>query len=135
MYRNLEMNTLEGEIWKHIKDFEGLYEVSNLGRIKSLINKRIDKRGWSYKCTPRILKQSFTTTGYLKVKLNHKDYKVHRLVAFAFLDKVEGKEIINHKDCNKLNNKVENLEWCNHKENAEHAYKMDCFSHIKHFDK
>lgn len=121
MYRNLEFNSLENEIWKSIPSFENKYEVSNLGRVKTLINKRIDKNGIIYSKKPKILKQSFTSTGYLQVTLQHKKYKVHRLVAMAFIPKQLNKNIINHKDFNRLNNKVENLEWCTPKENVEHA--------------
>lgn len=121
MYRNLESNSLENEIWKPIPNFENKYEVSNLGRVKTLINKRIDKNGIVYSKKPKIMKQSFSTTGYLFVRLEKRPYKVHRLVAMAFIPKPNNKNIINHKDFNPLNNKVENLEWCTQKENVEHA--------------
>ena len=109
------------EIFRDIQGYEGLYQVSNLGRVKSLLK-------------GKILKQADTTTGYKKVKLcngNKKDYKIHRLVAYAFIPLVEGKEIINHKDGNPLNNIVNNLEWCTQKENVIHALKTGLKKTIK----
>jgi len=100
------------EIWKKIKEYEGIYEVSNKGRIKN---------------TEKILKPSTATTGYKKIELSRngkrKSYKVHRLVALMFLgENPSGKTIINHKDGNPINNHVENLEWCNQSYNMQHAY-------------
>lgn len=96
------------EIWKDIKDYENLYQVSNLGNVKSL---RTNKN----------LYYSKTTKGYLKAGL-YKNGKrkmcfVHRLVAEAFILNTNNKSCVNHKDCNILNNNVSNLEWCTHKEN------------------
>lgn len=109
------------EIWKDISGFEGHYQVSNLGNVRSLV-------GWNgHKTVERkkVLKPSMTTTGYWKVKLvkdgARKDYRIHRLVALSFLEKEDGKDVVNHKDGNKLNNDVQNLEWCTQKENIDHA--------------
>ena len=95
--------------------------MSNLGNVRSLV-------GWNgHKMIERkkILKPSMNTTGYCKVKLvkdgTRKDYRIHRLVADAFLEREEGREFVNHKDGDKLNNNVQNLEWCTHKENMNHA--------------
>lgn len=100
------------ELWHDVLGFEGLYQISNFGRVKS-------KRG-------KILKP-YLQNGYLRIGLYKnqeiKGIYIHRLVITAFIPKVEGKNIINHKDGNKLNNYVENLEWCNYSENIEHAYK------------
>lgn len=117
MYKNLNYKNIDNEIWKDIKGFENLYQVSNLGRVRSVFTKKKDKNGKIYNHKPIILKQSFTSTGYLKVRLNNKDYKVHRLVAYAFLKEEPNRNIINHKDFNPLNNKVENIEWCTQREN------------------
>ena len=99
------------EEWRDIKGFEGLYQVSNLGRVKNakgLIKKpTMDKRGY--------FRLSLWEDG------KSKGFGVHRLVAEAFVDKVEGKDCINHKNCNKHDNRAENLEWCTYKENSEHA--------------
>lgn len=105
------------EVWKDIKGYEGLYQISNLGRVKSLprqykkrfLNKEIIK-------VPTKLPK-----GYLKVGLSKngkvKYYFIHRLVAEMFINKVDGKECVNHKDCNPSNNRVDNLEWCSYIEN------------------
>lgn len=110
------------EVWKDIKGYEGFYQISNIGRVKSLV-------GWNrhrYIQRELILKQTMSTTGYLKVELKkdgkRKSIKVHRLVASAFLDNPEGKKTVNHKDGNKTNNEVSNLEWNTHSENINHAF-------------
>ena len=105
------------EIWKDIKGYEGLYQVSNLGRVRSyqrnkqgrLVNQYYDKRGYK---VVTISKQS-------KLKL----CKVHRLVAQAFIPNPEGKPQVNHIDENKGNNCVDNLEWCDNKYNARYGTK------------
>lgn len=92
------------EIWKDIKDYEGLYQVSNLGRVKSFVHKK-----------ERILKLRFTGRYYqaeLYKNKNSKSYSVHRLVAEAFIPNPDKLPCINHKDENKSNNHVDNLEWC-----------------------
>lgn len=109
------------EIWKPVCGYEGLYEVSNFGRVKSL-------KGWNgkhYIEREKILKQGFTTTGYKRVDLvknkQRKTLKVHRLVITAFQGEDKERQIVNHIDGNPINNKLENLEWCTQKENIEHA--------------
>ena len=100
------------EEWKDIEGYEGLYKVSNLGRIYSTIS-------------GKVLKKSLHKTGYRVVSL-HKDMKtvvcyVHRLVANAFLPKEEGYYEINHKDEDKSNNAVDNLEWCDRQYNVAYG--------------
>lgn len=108
------------EIWKDIKGYEGLYQVSNLGRVKSF---KTNKRKYEYKYMSLVIDKK----GYLTVSLcgNHKrkTYKVHRLVSQAFIPNQEGKTQVNHIDGNKQNNRVDNLEWCTNGENGIHAYK------------
>jgi hypothetical protein len=103
------------EEWRPIPAYEGLYEVSNLGRVKSL--RRTVKRGISYNTVPeRILKPFPHRDGYELVKLcknsNEKTVKVHRLVAESFLNNPRDLPEVNHKDENKGNNNSDNLEWC-----------------------
>ena len=98
------------EIWCDIDGYEGLYQISNKGRVKSL-----------YKGSERILKLWDNGRGYLRVYLTKENtskyIRVHRLVARAFIPNPENKPQVNHKDENKLNNCVENLEWSTAKEN------------------
>ena len=105
------------EIWKDVVSYEGFYEVSNLGRIR---NKR----------TKNLLTSYINEHGYCVIGLyNRKSsktvhYRVHRLVAYAFIGNPDKKRTVNHADGNKQNNCVENLEWATHKENLEHARRM-----------
>lgn len=109
------------EIWKNIKEFENYYQISNLNRVKSLA--RYDKRG--YRIKERILKLQVNNAGYFSVNLwvncKHKTCLMHRLVAEAFIPNFDNKPQINHRDGGKLNNRVNNLEWCTAKENITHA--------------
>ena len=116
------------EIWKDVKGYEGLYQVSNLGRIKSFNG----YDGHKYIRREKILnpyKQKSGENYYRSVvKLiknkNSKDYKVHRLVAKAFIPNPNNLPVINHIDGNPLNNRIDNLEWCTQKHNVEHAINM-----------
>ena len=104
----------EIEIWKDIPDYKGLYQVSNLGRIKSL-----------YFGKERILKTHKDKYGYLISHLHNnskgKTHFVHRLVALAFIPNPENYPMINHKDESRDNNCVENLEWCDCKYNLNYG--------------
>ena len=113
------------EIWKPIKDFEGSYEISNLGNVKSLGRYCYCKSKEKPNLFKgKILKQRFDKYGYLIVNLkkNQKSHirKVHRLVAIAYIDNKNNYTNINHKDGIKTNNNVNNLEWCTVKENTQH---------------
>lgn len=115
------------EEWKSIKDYEGLYEISNLGNVKSLIKNRLLK--------PWMHKKGYMVVTLTKAK-KHKHFFVHRLVASAFLESKELTTEVNHIDGNKHNNCAENLEWCGDFENREHAYntklrKMEVFIKVK----
>lgn len=102
------------EIWKDVKDFEGLYQVSSLGRLK-----HFSRNGWN------ILKNTNKTGWYFNVVLHsknaNKSVKLHRLVAETFIPNPKNLPQVNHKDMNKQNNCVENLEWCSNKQNIQHA--------------
>ena len=106
------------EIWKDIQGYEGMYQVSSHGRVKSLNYNKTGLEG--------ILNPNNNGKGYLQVYLtkNKKSKKVliHRLVAQAFLYKPTDKNYVNHKDGNKSNNNVNNLEWCTRSENQQHAF-------------
>lgn len=117
--RNLMLNPdLENEIWKDVVGYEGLYRISNLGRVRSIV------RGGRIN---RILSQTTHRQGYKEIKLSKngtcKSFLVHRLVAEAFIPNPFYKETVNHKDGNKSNNNVQNLEWATIGENIRHAYK------------
>lgn len=117
------------EIWKAIKDYEGKYEVSNLGRVKSLERKSRLNR----KIKERILAPREHTGGYLRVQLSRKDFYIHRLVAETFIPNPENKSQVNHIDGNKRNNRVDNLEWNTPLENNLHAIRTGLHKTDKEF--
>lgn len=110
------------EVWKDIKGYEKLYQISSLGRVKKLTSS--DSIG-RIKLTRIMSIQE--NRGYLKIRLSknniRKNYLIHRLVAIAFISNLEDKIEVNHIDGNKLNNQVDNLEWVTSSENQLHAYK------------
>ena len=106
------------EIWKDIPSYEGLYQASNYGNIK-----RLHK---DYRCKPYKILKPQKSGNYYTVTLSKNgisvQYTVHYLIAKTFILNVENKSQINHKDGNKLNNTIENLEWVSNSENTKHAY-------------
>ena len=107
------------EIWKDIKDYEGIYQVSNFGRVK-----RVE--------TDRILKGYKRTDGYLGLRLSKNkivyNELIHRLVAQAFIPNPENKPQVNHIDEDKTNNKLSNLEWSTAKENSNYGTRNERIS-------
>ena len=109
------------EVWKPIAGYEGIYEVSNLGRVRSL--DRIKSNG--ARMMGRVLLQDCSNRGYMSVELNvdkkNKRCSIHRLVAMAFIPNPNNLPEVNHKDENKLNNNVCNLEWCTPSYNSNYG--------------
>ena len=108
------------EIWRDIQDYSGLYQVSNLGNFKRL--------AFNYKHYTReehLLKPSIGKNGYLRVTLTKnsicKCFLAHRIVALTFLPNKENYRCVNHKNENKTDNRIENLEWCSHYQNNHYG--------------
>ena len=114
------------EIWKDIKNYEGCYQVSNLGRVRSLTRKVKTFNG-ERTSKGQLLKPLKTNNGYYRVDLKQsqkdKYMSIHRLVAETFIPNPNNYPIINHKDNNPQNNCAENLEWCTQSYNIKYAYK------------
>lgn len=135
MFERIEVNSerwfdltpLKNEIWIDIKNYEGLYQISNYGRVKSM--ERTVKQFNRFKecnkhVSERILKNCYDKDGYLVVGLykegSSKWLRVHQLMGYLFL-KNDGSLIVNHKDLNKQNPRIDNLELCTDYENKQHA--------------
>jgi len=114
------------EVWKDITDYEGYYQVSNLGRVKSLKRYMFTKRGYLFPVKERILKNGFDKDGYHQVVLvknrRRKTSRVHQLVAIQFIPNTNRLPIINHVNGIKHDNRPENIEWCTHQYNAAYTY-------------
>lgn len=119
---------IQNEIWRDAVGYEGYYQGSTWGRVKSL--ERVDCRG--HRVPERILKPGKDRKGYLQVRLykngKAKTCKVHRLVAEAFIPNPDNLPCVNHRDENPSNNRVENLEWCTYEYNAEYGTRNERIS-------
>lgn len=122
---------MKEEIWKDIEETQGYYQISNYGRVKSV--PRFHKtKDTGYYSKEKILKPSMDNLGYLQVQIRkpegyntrngYKTKRIHQLVAKAFIPNPNNYPVINHIDGNKSNNNVDNLEWCSHKYNVQHAF-------------
>jgi len=133
IWQNLQIEDLEGEVWKPIKDYEGLYEISNMGRVKSLSRKTKTK----ILTKDKIMKTKKGGGGYIQAKLSKKSkiYSpiVSRLVAEAFCEKPHYANVVNHIDSVRHNNIWTNLEWVTHSQNMKHAFK--CGHHTQKGEK
>lgn len=129
------MENLSNEIWKNIEGFRGVYEVSNLGRVRSkdhFVKLRGNHQRIQY---GRVLKNNLNAKGYFCVTLVFENQKsltsrINRLVAMAFIPNPENKPMVNHINGIKTDNRVENLEWCTAKENVNHAIKTGLLNPI-----
>ena len=116
------------EIWKDIQGYEGFYQISSLGNVKSL-ERVVDKgNGILQHRKERIMNKRESVDGYYIAKLNvnkkSTSIAIHILVARHFIDNPNNYPEVNHKDCNRKNNQVDNLEWCTHQQNVEHSKQL-----------
>lgn len=113
------------EYYKPVNGYDGIYEVSTLGNVRS-VTRKVGHIDHSITIKNRILKPYLGTNGYYVVTLSKKGkrhrFSIHRLVATTFIQAYNDKPCVNHKDGNKLNNEVSNLEWSTYSENNKHAY-------------
>lgn len=132
-YKDVKM--LEGEVWKPLVGLEDLYEISNLGRVKRLkteIQSKNQHGSFSHTLEEKILTVHPDSSGYPTVVIGEgksrykKNYRVHRLVAAHFLNKIEGCNIVHHKDNDKMNPFYSNLEWTTLEGNQTYAYEDGC---------
>lgn len=115
------------EVWKPVAGYEGIYEVSDCGRVRSL-DRVIETARCSRRIRGRVLSPKNNTGGYQQVSLfrdgKRKDYLVSRLVAEAFCEHPEGNDVVNHLDNTPSNNRASNLEWTTHLGNAQHSVRQ-----------
>ena len=129
-HQNFSLEDMEGEIWKDIEGFEGYYQISNFGRVKSL-SRIIVIRECVFVNLKEKIKIPNLTKGYVRVQLNKikiNNFLVHRLVASAFIDNIYNNLQVNHIDGIKVNNCVENLEYVSSRENNCHKQLNKNFS-------
>jgi hypothetical protein len=120
-----EIEDKDGEVWKDIENFEGIYQISNFGRVKSL-DRVIDTRNGKSTIKGVIVNPCGKPYLFVYLSKNNKSkyHAIHRLVAQAFIPNLENKPQVNHIDGDKTNNVVSNLEWVTQSENMLHAYRI-----------
>lgn len=116
---------MKNEIWKDIPGYEDEYQVSNLGRVRSLDRTITDSWGRTYHHKGRIMVQTVTNAGYIHVYIRNKSFNTHRLVAEAFIPNPQNLPQVNHKDEDKMNNRADNLEWCNQPYNINYGTNIE----------
>jgi hypothetical protein len=118
----------EKEVWLPIKGYEGYYEVSNIGNVKRISSFRGVNKAY---LNGYYLKPQDNGKGYLRIKLTvnnkSKRFMLHRIIAEAFIPIIEGKNVINHINGIKKDNRIENLEWCTQSENVQHSVRIGTF--------
>lgn len=123
------------EKWKTIPDTQKRYEVSNFGRVRSVERMIIYSTGRKHYHYSKYIKLRFDAYGYLMFNIRNKGkqqcFKVHRLVALLFIPNKYGKKEVNHKDGDKTNNRVDNLEWVTSSENKKHAIRLGLSDPVK----
>lgn len=121
--RWLLLDDLEGEVWADIRDYEGIYKVSNYGRIKSL-KRTVRYYSYTKEIPSQIIRPNITGKDgkyyfaiHLRKDEKRKSVKIHRLVALSFIENPNNYPCINHKNEDKFDNRAENLEWCSYSYN------------------
>lgn len=113
------------ETWKDIPGYEGLYQITEGGKVRNL-DRKVKIYSKTFIRKGRILKFHISCGGYYSLRLtghdHHKCYFLHRLMAMTFIPNPNGYKVVNHIDCNKLNNAISNLEWCTTAQNNQHSY-------------
>lgn len=138
MFRLRITEDLGFEVWQDIPDYEGLYQASTYGRIKSLERLCVNGKGRERKVPEAILKQAISKNGYLIVRLSNngvvKNYRAHRLIALTFIANPLKYPCVNHKSEIRHENSVGNLEWCSYEYNVNYGTCKEKISksHLNH---
>lgn len=121
-------------VWVDIKGYENYYEISDNGRVRSKNRTVVDKIGRTRSWEGKLLNPDIAPNGYYRVSFsvnrNRKQFYIHRLLAEYFIPNPNDLPQVNHKDGNKLNNDLDNLEWVTVQENTIHAYKNGLINHV-----